>query len=491
MTIHDTLFSSQDPLSKTASIHDTPPVEDAPDPIAINHVSLHDIRELESDKVYEPAPKIRFSASIKDDLDIPELVNTVFEEQKTAIDKRVRKLCGKANKSKQQRRRDAQKAKQTQIKTSKTNKSYKKSYKKNKKTPWTAKPLPTAWKDLAKLKGWKDLDRREQEQLKMFYPHYHATLSATEIGDLLDITRDSAFSRIRTWCDNDQIKKRHEYLPKRTGPGKRNGELTSIHRRNHYQVNKQRKEELIAIAKKLKADERNIFDARKDFFFEKGFCQADFINPAHSKNGKNLQWKLEELTEVRLSKERQVIFELYNLHTRAEREFSRTFKAKVNETPLKILNKFLKWIAKKLRKGYRIIHFGKFFNWLLKHKEKPMSWFKKRTKAYFVAIQTKTALGGVDSDAVIEQILDLQKQTGLKINEQDLHGVLRYGAQHLRVALKFTLFRAKRVMPQHWIKFLYFVLRKSIMEISKMYKSEEKIRHERKAYDKEIQQQEQ
>lgn len=58
-------------IIKTASIHDTSPAEDAPEPISVAPISIHEI-EKDKTEVYESLSEMRFSASIKDDLDIIE-----------------------------------------------------------------------------------------------------------------------------------------------------------------------------------------------------------------------------------------------------------------------------------------------------------------------------------------------------------------------------------------------------------------------------------
>nr|VFK43193.1 MAG: hypothetical protein BECKSD772F_GA0070984_11393 [Candidatus Kentron sp. SD]VFK48808.1 MAG: hypothetical protein BECKSD772E_GA0070983_11433 [Candidatus Kentron sp. SD]VFK80624.1 MAG: hypothetical protein BECKSD772D_GA0070982_11343 [Candidatus Kentron sp. SD] len=480
MSIHNKLFSSQDTLLRTASIHDTPSEKDAPDPIAIDHVSLHDIEELEADKVYEPNPEVLRSASIKDDLDIADQVEAIFQAHERSEEKRRRRQFGKANKSKQQRRRDAKKSRQKQLELSK----------KSSKNKWRAKTLRMDWKYLAQQPGWKNLSRRDKEQLMIFYPARHETCSYEEIATHLGISRNSAVSRIRTWTKNEDLEKRNEYLRNRVGRGKRVGELSSIHARNHYQLTKKRKQEFEEIIKKLcsKKDEKGGFDTRKDSSKEENFCQADLSDrdlSTEEKKGFTLEGKdyhkylEEQLLKLEskqegISKEKATIFELYNLQTRAYQEFAPWLKKLINKLPIKLLIRLLKWIGAKLIKGYRIKHFGKFFWWLLKNKI-PVPWLKKRTEDYFSAITNKTTLGGVDSDAVIEHILEMEKRTAQKITKKELHGLLtQHGVQHLRASLKFTVFRSNHLKfkLRNWVNFVYFVAKKPIIEILKMFKSD-------------------
>ena len=99
---------------------------------------------------------------------------------------------------------------------------------------------------------------------------------------------------------------------------------------------------------------------------------------------------------------------------------------------------------------------------------------KKRTEDYFDAITNKKSLGGVDSDDVVEYMLEMEKRTEQKITKKELHGLLtKHGAQHLGAALKFTIFKSNRVKIRDWVGFLHFVTKKSIIEMLNMYKFEE------------------
>jgi hypothetical protein len=369
------------------------------------------------------------------------------------------------------------------------------------KKPWRAKKLPTDWKYLAQQPGWALLSEDEQMQLMLGWPNRHFCLSYQEIADCLGKSIYAAMRKIKKWGRQEELKKKKNFLERR-------GKVTGIHRRNHYVFTEKRKKELEAIVKKLFKDS-NQTALRKDSSIEEDFCQANRDNSAEEKifegretiefaedkdYHKFLEAKLDQLLaeEEPLKPEIKTIFGMSGFGSHIS-TIASWLKKEINSRPVKELVANLKWHEKKRKKGYRIKNFWASFVWRMKLGKDPVSWMTKRANDYQAAISGLKPNGtetyakennlmlGIDSRAVVEQIIELQKKTGMQASKRDLHGLLCHGASHLSSFLKVVLFKAKRGAIKNWIGYAHFLAKKSLVELSNMYKSEDQIQAKRDA----------
>jgi len=368
------------------------------------------------------------------------------------------------------------------------------------KKPWRAKKLPIGWKYLAQQPGWALLSEDEQMQLMLGWPNRHFCLSYQEIAECLGKSIYAAMRKIKKWERQEQLKKKKNYLERR-------GKVTGIHRRNHYVFTEKRKKELEVIVKKLfEGSEKTA--PRKDSSIEENYCQANRDASADEKLFENketiefsedkdyhkfLEAKLDQLlAEEELKPEITTIFGMSGFESHLS-TLPSWLKKEINSRPIKELVANLKWHEKKRKKGYRIKDFWASFVWRMKLGKDPISWMKKRANEYQAAISglkpngTETyakennVLVGIDSRAVVEQIIELQKKTGMLASKRDLHGLLCHGASHLKSFLKVVLFKSKRTPLRNWIGYTHFLAKKSLVELSNMYKSEEQIQAKHEA----------
>jgi hypothetical protein len=371
---------------------------------------------------------------------------------------------------------------------------------KQSKKPWRPKKLPTDWKYLAQQPGWSLLSEDEQMQLMLGWPNRHFCLSYQEIADCLGKSIYAAMRKIKKWERQEQLKKKKNFLERR-------GKVTGIHRRNHYVFTEKRKKELEVIVKKLfEGSEKTA--PRKDSSTEEIFCQAsrdtstdkkmfenkESVELAENKDyHKFLEAKLDKLlAEDALKQEITTIFGMSGFASHLS-TLTSWLKKEINSMPIKELVANLKWHEKKRKKGYRIRSFWASFVWRMKLGKDPISWMTKRANEYHAAISSvkpngtetyakeNNVLVGIDSRAVVEQIIELQKKTGTVASKRDLHGLLCHGASQLRSFLKVVLFKSKRGAIKNWIGYAHFLAKKSLVELSNMYKSEDQIQAKHEA----------
>ena len=240
---------------------------------------------------------------------------------------------------------------------------------------------------------------------------------------------------------------------------------------------------------------------QKDLPKGKNFCQADrdtsndeIIDFAEDKDyHKFLEAKLDKLlAEEELKPEIKTIFDMSGFGSHLS-TLTSWLKKEINSRPVKELVANLKWHESKRKKGYRIRNFWASFVWRMKLGKDPVSWMTKRANEYHDAISSVKPNGtetyarrnslmlGIDSRAVVEQIIELQNKTSMVASKRDLHGLLCHGASHLRSFLKVVLFKSKRTPLRNWIGYTHFLAKKSLVELSNMYKSEEQIQEKREA----------
>lgn len=84
---------------------------------------------------------------------------------------------------------------------------------------------------------------------------------------------------------------------------------------------------------------------------------------------------------------------------------------------------------------------------------------------------------------VVEQIIKLQERTGQLASEEELRGVLCFGASHLSAFLKVVNFKLNITPIKNWIGYVHFLSKKSMTELANVYKSEKRIQAEKEKED--------
>jgi len=348
---------------------------------------------------------------------------------------------------------------------------------KQSKKPWRFKNTPKAWQHLAKMPGWEKLSKDDQMKLKVGWPDRHFCLSYKEISSTFDCSKRHAKRKISQWEVEGELKVEQEYLERR-------GKLTKIHKRNFCVFTDQGKKHIAELVEFLHADSK--MSPRKDSNKLEKFCQD---KTAFSKDkgvfegsGKEYQKHLEKrLAKMEAEQEPiksaiATIFELHGFKAHLS-TLCPHLRKKINETPLKRLVKVLKFIEKKVKKGFRLRSFWAFFRHVLEENLK--CWLTKRADDYQKAIQKETTMKGIDSQIVVEQIIKLQERTGKIASREDLRGLLGFGASHLSAFLKVVSFKLNITPISNWIGYTYFLSKKSISELASMYKSEKRIQAEK------------
>lgn len=361
---------------------------------------------------------------------------------------------------------------------------------KQSKKPWRFKNTPKAWQHLAKMPGWEKLSKDDQMKLKVGWPDRHFCLSYKEISSTFDCSKRHAKRKISQWEMEGELKVEQEYLERR-------GKLTKIHKRNFCVFTDQGKKHIAELVEFLHADSK--MSPRKDLPKGKNFCQVDsqvisterksflaeenleFENPAdyHKFLDESFNKLLDK--ETPLKPEFITILEMSGFGYEL-RNMASWLRKEVNTRPIKELIANLKWHEKKKKKKWRCRSFWASFVWVMKNGI-PIGWMKKRAEEYHAAIRGDTRVDGIDSQAVVEMIIELQKKTGIIASKRDLHGLLCHGAIHLKSFLKIVLFKSNRTPIRNWIGNVHFLAKKSTIELSNMYKSEEQIQAKREADD--------
>jgi hypothetical protein len=145
------------------------------------------------------------------------------------------------------------------------------------------------------------------------------------------------------------------------------------------------------------------------------------------------------------------------------------------------LLKVLKFIEKKVKKGFRLRNFWGFFRYVLEKNLK--CWLTKRADDYKKAIEKETTMEGVDSQIMVEQIIKLQERTGQIATRDEIRGLLGFGASHLNAFLKVVSFKLNITPISNWIGYAYFLSKKSVTDLANMYKSEKRIQAEKEKED--------
>jgi len=347
---------------------------------------------------------------------------------------------------------------------------------------WKAKEAKKDWKYLENQPGWQLLSKDEKFLLMLAWPDRHFCLSYEEIADTLNISLDAAKRRIKKWVEKKKLKKKKNYL-------KRHGKKTGIHRRNHYTCTKQAKKEVAELVNSLFSDAEKTAPRKDSNKLEK-YCQDNSASSEDKKvfegNEKEYQKHLEEkLAKMEAEQEPlkpavATIFELHGFKSHIS-TLCPHLRKKINETPLKRLVKVLKFIEKKVKKGFQLRSFWAFFRHALEENLK--CWLSKRADDYKKAIQKETTMEGVDSQIVVEQIIKLQEKTGQVASKKELRGLLGFGASHLTAFLKVVSFKLNITSINNWIGYTYFLSKKSISDLASMYKSEKRIQAEKEKED--------
>ena len=359
------------------------------------------------------------------------------------------------------------------------------------KKPWRAKKLPTAWKYLAKKPTWNRLSKNDQMKLKVGWPNRYFCLSYDELAKTWNCTKRHAKRKIKQWEQEGTIEVFHEYRV-------RNGKLTKLSLRNYCVFTEHKgKKEIAEHVKFLGVDPK--MSPPKDSSIEEDFCQVDSqVISANKKifEGENdlefedpeayhsfLEARFDEFSAKgeQLKPEVATILEMSGFESEIP-TLAPWLKKEINARPIKQLVANLKWHELKRKAGYRIRNFWGSFVWVMK-KGIPIGWMRKRVEEYLAAINGTARIDGLDSQAVVGLIIEIQKKTGQFASKQELHGLLCYGAIHLSSYLKIVRFKLNRVSIRNWIGYVHFLANKNITQLSDMYKSEEQIQAKREADD--------
>ena len=440
MIVHDRPNTAQYKTVQPVSIHDTPTPETLPEPDALLSAYLQVPNDL---KLTETNTPIEESVYIR----APSITAAHFKKSRRTSRKQYKKY-------------------------------------------WRPKKIPIAWKYLAKQHAWEKLSKDEQMKLKLGWPNRYFCLSYAEIAATLECTKRHAKRKIKKWEKEGTIEVIHECRV-------RNGKLTKLSLRNYcvFTENKGKKE-ITALVKFLGVNPK--MSPPKDYTSYSSFAKPNWASSSDKKKvevEENLEFEnpedyhkfLDERFSETLDKEAPLkpefvtILEMSGFGSEL-RNMASWLRKEVNTRPIKELIANLKWHEKKKKKKWRCRSFWASFVWVMKNGI-PIGWMKKRAEEYQAAIKGDTRVDGIDSQAVVEMIIEIQKKTGMVASKRDLHGMLCHGAIHLRIFFKVVLFNSKRTHISNWVGYVHFLAKKSIAQLSDMYKSEEQIQAKRKADD--------
>ena len=346
--------------------------------------------------------------------------------------------------------------------------------KKTKSKDWKAKDLPDHWLEFAKHEQkWNTLSKRNKRTIQLFWPHRHCELSYEEIAKLLRVSRMQAIRIVQDMIKAGLIKKEFEFV-------ERHGKQTKIHKRNYYVLTELGRKKLDELVHEFFSEENGKMLPRKDITKVRKDCQEKSASSFDRKVFEGTQEEYHKFLEERLAQlesEQEPIntplaalFELHGFKSHFSSLCPR-FRKQLNQTPLKRVVKILKLIEKKIKKGFRIRNFWAFFRYALQNKIK--CWFTKRADEYKNAIDRKTKIEGFDSQSVVEQIIKLQDRTKQIATRDEIRGLLCFGAFHLNALLKVVNFKLNITPVKNWIGYVYFLSKKSVIDLAKIYKSHE------------------
>jgi DNA-binding MarR family transcriptional regulator len=347
-----------------------------------------------------------------------------------------------------------------------------------------SKNLPDEWLKFAKHEQkWKSLSKKDQRIVQLFWPSRHCLLSYEEIARLFRVSRMQAIRIMQEMIEVGIVEKAHEFLERR-------GKKTGIHKRNYYVLTDLGRKILDELVCEFFPGKNGKMLPRKDSTKVEIVCQDESRisndNKVFEGSEKEYQKHLEKrLAEFEAEQEPAnpavtTLFDVHGFKSHLSTLCPR-FAKKLNETPLKPLVKTLKVIEKKIKNGFRIRSFWAFFRHALENKLK--CWLTKRADDYKKAIQKETTLEGIDSQMVVEQIIKLQERTGQLASEEELRGVLCFGASHLSAFLKVVNFKLNITPIKNWIGYVHFLSKKSMTELANVYKSEKRIQAEKEKED--------
>jgi hypothetical protein len=296
------------------------------------------------------------------------------------------------------------------------------------------------------------------------WPKRHLCYSYQEMAVGLGKSIQAVKRMIAKWERQGDIEKRKNFL-------KRHGKVTGIHKRNYYVFTEKRKAEIDLLISKYFKNRTT-----KGLTFGKDFSQGDSSSVATSDS--HVFFAPEEKVGVSLNPEIATMFDMFDFAKELP-SMSDELKKKVNEKPIKQIAGFLKWLKMKFKKNWKCRSFLASFRWLMNNGI-PKPWLKKRSEEYLSALTGEHTMDGLDSQTVVEQILELQKKTGLEVTERDLRQLLSYGAIHLTTYLKIVDFKSNVTPIENWISYTHFLAKHSIQELAKMYQPKDPPKDETK-----------
>jgi len=295
---------------------------------------------------------------------------------------------------------------------------------------WRPNKLPNKWEKLKKSPNWRKLSKLEQQILKLGWPNRHLQLSYSEIATLLNIQRNAAIRIMQKLEKMEFVTKKKNFIQKK------NGNYTKIHKRNYYVFTDAGKAGIEILLNRLFLHSQS--EPLKDLTnVRKNKPSQSFTSQDHPQE--------EKFVKIRKS------FETYSF----EKQFSRAYEGTLRillEHPMEKIEKILKLIKRKIRKGWKLREFWGFFLKQLKGPKKVRSFFPYLAHAYLEASAGKynsTALG-VNSSIIAESLGKLQK-TGEVISESKLARILSYGTQKVKIALEGICYRSylgKGMLPE-------------------------------------------
>lgn len=347
-----------------------------------------------------------------------------------------------------------------------------------------SKNLPNEWLKFAKHEQkWKALPKKDQRIVQLFWPERHCLLSYEEIARLFRVSRMQAIRIMQEMIEAGIVGKEQEFLERR-------GKKTGIHKRNYYVLTDFGRKILDELVREFFPGKDWKMLPRKDSTNVEIACQDEsrisndkkVFEGSEKDYHKFLEERLAQL-EAEQEPVKPAVATIFDVHG-FKSHFSTLcprFAKKLKATPLKPLVKALKFIEKKVKKGFRIRSFWAFFRYVLKNKLK--CWLTKRAEDYKKAIEKETTMEGIDSQIVVEQIIKIQERTGQVASEDELRGLLGFGASHLSAFLKVVNFKLNITPIKNWIGYTFFLSKKSITELANMYKSEKRIQAEKEKND--------
>ena len=193
----------------------------------------------------------------------------------------------------------------------------------------------------------------------------------------------------------------------------------------------------------------------------------------------DLAAKFEEMFAKRdlpIRPEAAALFEIFGHKHRLDQIHPKAL-AEIDNYRLIDIRNTLKWLKRKMDKGYKPRSFWAIFTWRIRKKGRLLPWKAMVAQDYLDAIEGKATEGarkvaqGVDTSAIPSQIRKLQKITGEVVTCKALQALLSKGSHRLRLALDWIIFRSQVKDMDKWIGLAIWAIKLSEGQIKFLYKS--------------------